>query len=129
MIAIFGRIKFKGKLLTIGSFVFPLMVVVWSVVRSIPISLFFIALSGWGFMLTLNMTQTLIQMNVEDHLRGRVMGIYTFAFFGMMPVGALLGGTLAELTSEPLTVLIGGTVSLIFAVIVFFFFPRIRAME
>ncbi len=129
MIASLGRIKFKGKLLTIGSFVFPLMVVIWSTVRSIPTSLFFIALSGWGFMLILNIAQTLVQMNVEDHLRGRVMGIYTFAFFGMMPVGALLGGALAELTSEPFTVLISGTVSLIFAVIVFFFFPRIRAME
>jgi MFS family permease len=129
MVASFGRIKFKGKLLTIGSFVFPLMVVAWSFMRSIPTSLFFIALSGWGFMLMLNMANTLVQINVADQLRGRVMGIYTFAFFGMMPIGALLGGTIAEWTSEPFTVLIGGTVSLIFAVIVFFFFPRVRAME
>jgi len=129
MIASLGRIKFKGKLLTIGSFIFPLMVLVWAAVRSIPISLFFIALSGWGFMLTLNMAQTLIQVNVKDQLRGRVMGIYSFAFFGMMPVGALVGGVLAQWTNEPLAVTIGGTVSLIFAIFVFFYFPRIRAME
>jgi MFS family permease len=129
MIASLGRIKFKGKLITIGSFIFPLMVVIWSTVRSIPTSLFFIALSGWGFMLILNIAQTLVQMNVADHLRGRVMGIYTFAFFGMMPVGALLGGALAQWTSEPFTVMISGTVSLIFAAIVLIFFPRVRAME
>ena len=129
MIATLGRIKFKGKLLTIGSFVFPLMVLVWAAVRSIPVSLFFIALSGWGFMLMLNMAQTLIQVNVPDHLRGRVMGIYSFAFFGMMPVGALLGGALAQWTNEPLTVMIGASVSLIFALCVFLFLPRVRAME
>jgi len=116
-------------LLTIGSFVFPLMVLVWAAVRSIPVSLFFIALSGWGFMLMLNMAQTLIQVNVPDHLRGRVMGIYTFAFFGMMPVGALLGGALAQWTNEPLAVMIGGTVSFIFSIFVFFYFPRVKAME
>jgi len=129
MIASLGRMRFKGKLLTIGSFVFPLMVLVWAAVRSIPVSLFFIALSGWGFMLMLNMAQTLIQVNVPDHLRGRVMGIYTFAFFGMMPVGALLGGALAQWTNEPLAVMIGGTVSFIFSIFVFFYFPRVKAME
>jgi MFS family permease len=129
MIASLGRIKFKGKLLTIGSFVFPLMVLIWAAVRSIPVSLFFIALSGWGFMLMLNMANTLIQVSVPDHLRGRVMGIYTFAFFGMMPVGALLGGALAQWTNEPLAVTIGASISLIFALFVFLFFPRVRAME
>jgi MFS family permease len=129
MIASLGRIKFKGKLLTIGSFVFPSMVLIWAAVRSVPVSLFFIALSGWGFMVMLNMAQTLIQVNVSDHLRGRVMGIYSFTFFGMMPVGALLGGVLAQWTNEPLAVSIVGFVSLIFAIFVFFTFPRVKAME
>jgi MFS family permease len=129
LIATLGRIKFKGKLLTVGSFVFPLMVLAWVVVRNIPLSLFFIALSGWGFMLTLNMAQTLVQISVSDHLRGRVMGIYTFAFFGMMPLGALLGGTLAEWTGEPVAVAMVGIASLLFAGLVFVKFPAIRAME
>jgi MFS family permease len=129
MIATLGRINFKGKLLTIGSFFFPLMVLLWAAVRVIPLSLLFIALSGWGFMLTLNMAQTLIQMSVSDHLRGRVMGIYSFAFFGIMPLGALLGGMVAEWTSEPAAVAILGMVSMLFAGLVFLRFPAIRAME
>jgi len=129
MVASLGRVKFKGKLLTIGSYVFPLMVITWSFIRSIPYSLVVIALSGWGFMLLLNMANTLVQVNVPDELRGRVMGIYTFAFFGMMPIGALLGGTLAEWLGEPSAVFIGGTVSLLMAIAVFFFFPRVREME
>lgn len=129
MIAALGRIKFKGNLLTIGSFSFPVMVLLWAAMRSIPLSLFVITLCGWGFLITLNMTQTLIQVSVSDQLRGRVMGIYTFAFFGMMPLGALLSGSLAEWINEPAAVSILGLAGLIFAFWVYFKFPDIRAME
>jgi MFS family permease len=129
VIASLGRIQFKGKLLTIGSFIFPLAVIGWAAARSIPISLFLIVFSGFGFMLILNMAQTLVQVSVSDHLRGRVMGIYSFAFFGMMPIGALVGGTLAEWTSEPTAVTIGGVIFLLAAVLVYFGLPKVRAME
>ena len=129
MIATLGRIKFKGKLLTIGSFVFPITVLIWAFMRSIPLSLFFIALTGWGFILSINIAQTLIQINISDNLRGRVMGIYSFAFFGMIPLGALLGGTLAEWISEPMTVILLSLAGLLFAFLVFLKLPAIRAME
>ncbi len=129
MIAALGRIKFKGKILTIGSFTFPLMVLVWAAVRTVPLSLFVITLCGWGFIMTLNMTQTLTQVSVSDHLRGRVMGIYTFAFFGMMPLGALLGGSLAEWINEPAAVGIISLAGLFFAFWVYLKIPAIRAME
>jgi len=129
MIASLGRIKFKGKLLTLGSYIFPLTVIIWSFIRSIPLSLIVMAFSGWGFILLLNISITLVQVNVPDELRGRVMGIYTFAFFGMLPIGALLGGLLAEWLGEPASVFIGGMGSLIMAVVVYYFFPRVREME
>lgn len=129
MVASLGRINIKGKLLTLGSFLFPLVVIAWAFIRNIPISLLLIALSGVGFMLLLNMSNTLIQMNVSDELRGRVMGMYTFAFFGMMPLGSLLGGALAEWLAEPGAVIIGGTVSLIMAIAVFFYYPYVREMK
>jgi len=129
MVASMGRIKFKGRLLTLGSLVFPLVVIAWAFIRAIPFSLLVLAISGWGFMLLLNMANTLVQVNVPDELRGRVMGIYTFAFFGMMPIGSLLGGTLAQWLGEPTSVVIGGTVSLLMAIWVYFSFRHIRAME
>jgi MFS family permease len=129
MIASLGRIQFKGKLLTLGSFIFPIMLFIWALVRPISLSLVFIGLSGWGYLITLNMTQTLVQVNVSDELRGRVMGIYTFAFFGMIPVGAILGGALAEWLGEPLTIMLGATLCLAIAVLIFIKVPSIRLLK
>jgi MFS family permease len=129
MIASLGRIKFKGKLLTIGSFVFPLMIIAWAFITSLPLSLLVLAVIGWGSMLMFNMAITLIQLHVPDGLRGRVMGIYAFAFFGMTPVGAILAGVMAEWTTEPITVIIDGLITLVIAFIILFGIPKLRAME
>jgi MFS family permease len=41
---------------------------------------------------------------VPDHLRGRVMALYSMMFMGMAPLGALLGGSLADRLGAPITV-------------------------
>jgi MFS family permease len=52
-------------------------------------------------------TNTLIQTMVPDHLRGRVMALYSVMFMGMAPFGAFLAGALAERIGAPATVAIG----------------------
>jgi hypothetical protein len=46
-----------------------------------------------------NTANALVQTAVSDELRGRVMGLYTLGFLGLMPIGALLAGGVAEVTS------------------------------
>ena len=48
-----------------------------------------------------------VQSAVPDALRGRVMGIYTTVFMGSSPIGALLAGSLAELTSVRVAMFLG----------------------
>jgi MFS family permease len=59
------------------------------------------ALSGFGLILYISSTNTLIQMTTEDHYRGRVMSLYTFMFVGMAPFGSLLAGQLAQRWGAP----------------------------
>jgi MFS family permease len=40
--------------------------------------------------------QTAVQLNVDEHYRGRVLSIYVMCFFAGTPVGALVGGIAAE---------------------------------
>ena len=51
---------------------------------------------GMGLMLQLNNINSLLQTRVDDHMRGRVMSLYTLTFFGLTPFGNLLVGALAE---------------------------------
>jgi MFS family permease len=67
---------------------------------------------GYTIMLQMASSNTLIQVMVPDALRGRVMAVYSMMFMGMAPIGALLGGALAERLNAPITVAIGGLASI-----------------
>jgi predicted MFS family arabinose efflux permease len=129
MIASFGRAKIRGKLLTLGSLMLPLLLLVWSAMRWLPLSLLVLIGVGWGTMLVLNIANILGQLNVPDQLRGRVMSIYTLGLFGTFPLGALLSGTLAEGIGEPATVALGALVMLAFAGFLWLRMPRLRSLE
>ncbi len=47
------------------------------------------------------MLSSLVQLNAPNEMRGRVMSIYMVAFRGGMPLGSLVGGWIATLTSAP----------------------------
>lgn len=68
----------------------------FSETRWLPMSMLFMTMIGFGGILLLASCNTLIQMLVEDGKRGRVMSLYIMAFNGMMPLGYLIEGTLAQ---------------------------------
>ena len=129
MIASLGRFKLKGKLLTLGMFIFPVMLIIFSWARWLPLSLMALMGVGWSFMVVFNTLNALIQTLVKDTLRGRVISIYTMCIFGFIPLGALMGGWAAEVIGEPLTVLISAIISLTYAAVVFIRIPRIRRIS
>ena len=67
-------------------------------------------------MLQMACSNTLIQTMVPDHLRGRVMSVYSMSFLGMAPFGALFGGALAHRIGAPITVAIGGVACVLGAI-------------
>ena len=81
---------------------------------------------GWGFMVIANTSNALVQTQVPDHMRGRVMGIYTLTFFGLMPIGSLIAGAAADWIGEPLTVVAGGVILLMIALLVWAWVPDLR---
>jgi len=62
-------------------------------------------------------------------LRGRVMSVYTLIFFGAMPLGSLLAGSLAQQIGAPLTVKLSALFLLVLAVAAWLFLPSIRQQE
>ncbi len=70
-------------------------------------SLLMLIPAGFALMTQMACTNTLIQTMVPDHLRGRVMALYSVMFMGMAPFGAFLAGALAEKIGAPATVAIG----------------------
>ena len=69
--------------------------------------------AGYSLMTQMACSNTLIQTMVPDHIRGRVMALYSVMFMGMAPFGALLAGAAAEKFGAPVTVVFGGIVCLL----------------
>ena len=87
-----------------------------SLSRSFPLSMacmFIIGLSSVA--ITMN-TNTLIQMVVPDHLRGRVMAVYVTVNAGTTPVGGLIFGVIAGAAGVAEAILIGGVSVTVIAV-------------
>jgi MFS family permease len=129
MTAMLVRLNIRGKLVTIGNIVFPVILLCFAAIRWLPLSLLALVGMGWGLMTLLNNSNSLVQTQVPDELRGRVMGIYMLVFSGALPLGALLAGTLATSIGEPLAVVAGASVLLVIALLVLIRVPELRRME
>lgn len=126
MLAYWGTRKMRGKLWTIGAFVMPSALLLFAWVHWVQLSLVALLGVGWGYMMITNNSQAIVQSLVSDHLRGRVMGAYTLVFFGSMPLGSLLAGTVAQRIGEPLTVMLGAIILMILAMAAWVFLLAIR---
>jgi MFS family permease len=96
LIASLGRFQFKGRLLTVGTFAFPLLLILMTFTNRLWLTLAILVASGLAVILIMNLANALVQTLTPDALRGRVMAVYSMVFFGMMPVGALWVGVVAE---------------------------------
>jgi MFS family permease len=63
---------------------------------------------GFCMIVSMAASNTILQMLCPDHLRGRVMALYSMMFMGMAPFGALASGSLAHLVGARATVTAGG---------------------
>jgi len=65
-------------------------------VRTEPLVLALLAICGAAMVVSMALCNSSIQQRIPDEMRGRVLSMYTFAFFAVIPFGNLLGGVLAE---------------------------------
>jgi MFS family permease len=128
-IASLGRFSYKGKVLSVGTLLVPFTIIAFSRVTWLPLSLLLLVATGLGVMPVFNLANALVQTLTPDHLRGRVMSIYTLIFFGLWPVGGMWVGALAQRIGEPATVLISGVIVLIIVAGVHLRFPMLRKLE
>jgi MFS family permease len=68
---------------------------------------------GIAFTLFTANANALVQLGTPDRLRGRLIGLYLFAFVGLAPVGGLFAGWLADLGGTQLAFTVAGATSLV----------------
>lgn len=80
-----------------------------------PLAMLFAVLSGFGTMSQSTICNTIIQLNSDAKMRGRVVSLFAMSVFGMMPLGSLLIGTVSHKVGASNAVFCEGIMALIIA--------------
>ena len=121
-----ARIRARGRLMLVGGTAFGILLILFSASRVLALSMVLLALAGCAMIVNNSITNTLLQTAAPDHLRGRIMGFYSFVFVGMAPFGAFLFGLVAEHVGVPHTLAAGGAIVALAVVITAIRVPELR---
>ena len=111
-VAAMGHMRRKGAAAIGMQMTFAGSIVGFALSRRPLLSYTFLFLAGASLIVVFALFMTLVQANVEDRLRGRVVSVYSLAFRGAIPLGNLAATSLASLSSAP-AVLVGNGAVLI----------------
>jgi MFS family permease len=115
-----------GRWVTFSCGGFGLFLIAFALSKNFYLSTALLVPVGFCMMLQMSSSNTLIQAMVPDHLRGRVMSVYSMMFMGMGPFGAFFAGAIADRLGAPLAVIIGAVACVGGAAIFGLRLPHIR---
>ncbi len=105
-----------GRIIVMATSIFGIGLTAFSLSRLFLLSLFLLVLIGFGMMVQAASSNTVLQTIVEEDKRGRLMSFYVMAHMGMVPFGNLLAGSLADKVGAPKTIMLGGFLCILGAV-------------
>jgi len=105
----------KAPIPRLGLVVFAGLLTVFALLRTNPPAYPLGFVLGFFYFLVITSLATVLQENVDDSSRGRIMALWIMGFGGIVPVGVLIGGFVANYTSVTLVLLIGAAAALLLA--------------
>ena len=128
LIARYGDEGQRGRWLGVSAIAFPVVLCLFALNSSYPVALVLGGFLGMGFMSQFTLINTLLQTNITDEMRGRVMSLYTLTFFGFTPFGNLAMGALAEQWGLSEAIIASALMALVLSVIVLYKTPELRRL-
>jgi MFS family permease len=102
----------KTRFVILGSGAFSITIIVLSLMPTYTSYAIFLPFCGVTALTTMITANSIVQVNSDQAIRGRVMGIYLLIFMGGTPVGSPLIGIMAEVIGIRSTIAACGTISL-----------------
>lgn len=108
-------VKGLGKFTCIASVLFGIGLMGLNYINTLPLAVASLTVAGFGMVGIIASCNTLIQFFVDEDKRGRVMSLYTVAFFGTVPFGSLFEGFIADKIGVQLTYFFNGAILILLA--------------
>ncbi len=121
-----GEVKKRSRFMLIGMLVNIVGMVGLGLSGNFVLTVVILAFCGGAMVISNATLNTIIQTSVPDEMRGRIISIWTLCTMGLMPIGNLQSGTVAELFGAPFSMLLNTGVFSILLGLIIFYVPRIR---
>jgi MFS family permease len=106
-----GRASWKALVAGVGGFSISLLLL--APLHTVVACAILLYVVGVCFTLWTSNSQSMLQLAVPDHLRGRVLSLWLFAFAGLAPLGGLLAGWLSDVGGTELAFVVAGVTGLV----------------
>jgi MFS family permease len=97
-----------GRVIVFATLGFGVGLVCFTVSQMFWLSLLLLVGVGYGWMVLIAASNTVLQTLADNQMRGRVMSLFSMMLVGMAPFGSLLAGWAADQVGAPMVVAIGG---------------------
>ncbi len=128
ILARLGDFKYKGRLLVGAAFLFSLSLIIFSLSKNYGLAVFSLILIGCTSVIPIALINTLLQVNVPDEFRGRVMSLFMITFAGIMPFGNLISGGLAQSLGVSAALFFCGLTCLVLFTLINFVFSGLKEL-
>lgn len=91
-----GRVTATGRRMAVTLTLLGGGVALFSLTPWLPLALAILFVAGFGYLASNTGATARLQLEVEEHLRGRIMALWGVAFLGLRPVASLIDGAIAD---------------------------------
>ena len=116
-----------GRWIAVAPTILGLGLIAFSLSHRLWLSLPLLVVVGFGIMVQMGFSNSLLQTIVDDDKRGRVMSFHTMAFMGAAPLGSLLAGGLSSALGPGGALILFGAVCIVASTIFATHLPALRA--
>ena len=128
LVAYLGDFRRKGWFVLGGAILFGICITGFALSSRLTMSLVFLFGVGFALVVSVALTNTLLQKLVTDEMRGRVMSMFILSFMGTIPIGNIAAGTASTHFGPQYTLAVGGLVVTVVATCVSIFNQRLREL-
>lgn len=129
LVAYLGDFRRKGWFVLGGAVFFGLCISGFGLSSRLTLSLLFLFGLGFALVVSVAITNTLLQKLVTDQMRGRVMSMFLLSFMGTMPMGNIIAGTASNHFGPQPVLALGGFIVTMVAIGVSIFNRRLRELH
>ncbi|MDO8689665.1 MAG: MFS transporter [Dehalococcoidia bacterium] len=124
-----GDVKRKGIMVLIATLLSGLFMMLFGLSNWYVVSLVFLFGLGASQLLYNTLTNTVLQLASAEDMRGRVMGFFSWTTSGMIVIGSLEAGLLAQSAGAPLTIAISGVITMLAVPLALWLAPNVRRVN